>query len=279
MSSLAYYELKAAQALFNKNRSDLDEAEQQRVEKVAARYQEIESLVLATPEAQGVAIAEADLEKALGEISERYGETAAFEADLARLKLDIENLTAALHRDLLVEAVMNRVGAEAGKVEPTEAEIFYYAHKERFSAPERRVARHILVTINDDFADNTREAAARRIRMIRERLDKKPERFEEQALKHSECPTAMNGGLLGKCTAGQLFPALDAALFALDAGQISEVLESEVGFHILRCDEILPGGILSFEEVCDSLCQRLTDERARKTSQAWLKALLTPQPA
>lgn len=50
----------------------------------------------------------------------------------------------------------------------------------------------------------------------------------------------MEGGLLGNVTPGKLYPELEPVAFALTAGQISPVVESEIGFHILRCDEIHP---------------------------------------
>ncbi|MBK7954464.1 MAG: peptidylprolyl isomerase [Candidatus Accumulibacter sp.] len=65
--------------------------------------------------------------------------------------------------------------------------------------------RHILVTIHEQLADNQRQPARDRIEAIRSRLLKEPQRFAEQALKHSECPTAINGGLLGSVPRGQLY--------------------------------------------------------------------------
>ena len=115
---------------------------------------------------------------------------------------------------------------------------------EQFRRPETRLARHILITINDTIAENTRSAAGKRINAIQARLAKEPQRFEEQALKHSECPTALDGGKLGDLPRGKLFPELDKALFELKAGEVSGVLESELGFHVLRCDTITEAGVL-----------------------------------
>ncbi|ANQ83632.1 nitrogen fixation protein NifM [Azoarcus olearius] len=274
MSAQVYYELKAALALFSKSPGALDDAENARVKAVARRYTEIESVVLASSEAQGVCLAEGAVDKAVGEIRGRYEDEGAFALELEAAGLDLPGLTAALQRDLLVEAVMERVGARAGSVDETEAEIFYYAHVDRFRAPERRTVRHILVTINDAYPDNRREVASRRIHEICKRLNNKPERFEEQAMKHSECPTALNGGLLGELPRGTLYPELDAVLFEMKAGQLSGVVESEIGFHLLRCDAIQPERVLSFAEVSESLRQQLTAERGRKDARRWLTELL-----
>lgn len=274
MSAQVYYELKAALALFSKSPAALDEAEAKRVKAVARRYTEIESVVLSSSEAQGVCLADGAVDKAVAEIRGRYEDEDTFTFELGAAGLDLASLSSALQRDLLVEAVMERVGAQAGQVGDTEAEIFYYAHVDRFRAPERRTVRHILVTINEQYKDNRREVASRRIHEICKRLNNKPERFEEQAMKHSECPTALNGGLLGELPRGTLYPELDAVLFEMKAGQLSGVVESEIGFHLLRCDAIQPERTLSYAEVSESLRQQLTDERSRKDARRWLTELL-----
>src|SRR6185369_9759600 len=107
--------------------------------------------------------------------------------------------------------VLERVSSRAATVSEMDVQLHYHLRSEQFRQPERRRAAHILITINPDFPENTPEQALRRASEIRKRLLKDPKRFSEQALKHSECPTAMNAGILGDFTRGQLFPALEAA--------------------------------------------------------------------
>ena len=278
MTALAYYELKAAQALFAKSNTALDEQERRKVRAVAQRYRDIEAVVLGSDEARGVCLAEGAVDHALGELRARYDEADGWHAALQAHGLDADHITGALRRDLLVDAVLARVGARAGPVGAVETEIFYYAHLDRFRTPARRLARHILITVNEDIDDNRRDAARRRIDAIARRLALKPERFEEQAMKHSECPTALNGGLLGQVRRGELYPELDAALFRLVAGELSTVVESELGFHLLRCDAVEPERVLAYTEVAESLRARLSEERAERESRRWLAALLSKKP-
>ena len=65
-----------------------------------------------------------------------------------------------------------------------------------------------------------------------------------------------------------VYAELEPAAFCLNEGEISPVLESPVGLHILRCDEIFPGGMIPFSEVCQRIIERLTDKRRRETQQA-----------
>ncbi|MFZ4536422.1 peptidylprolyl isomerase [Propionivibrio sp.] len=66
----------------------------------------------------------------------------------------------------------------------------------------------------------------------------------------------------------------ERAAFALPKGQISSVLESPIGLHIIRCDEIFPSGLLAFDEVREQIIERQFDKRQRKAQRDWIVACL-----
>ncbi len=212
---------------------------------------------------------------ALGEIRERYGNEAEFAADLAANGLSQAALEAAVRRGLAVDAVLERVSAQAPAVSDTDAELFYRLHIDRFVRPERRRASHILVTLSEGFEENRRESARARIAAIATRLARDAGRFAEQALKHSECPTALQDGMLGEYRRGQLFGTLDAALFALQEGALSDVVESPLGFHVLRCDAILAPGAVPLADALPRVRAMLAGNCARGIQRAWLRQLLS----
>lgn len=272
-SALAYLMLKTAQGLFGKSPAGLSEEERQRVGRTARKQFDLESKVLATVEARDVVVPEVTLRDAVGEIRARYPDEAALAADLAVQGLDLASYAAALERELKVNAVLDKVGARAAAVSDIDAELYYHYHPEQFQRPETRTARHILITVNEAMPDNTRAAARTRIEAIAARLAKDPKRFEEQALKHSECPTALNGGLMGEAKRGQLFPELDAALYQLEAMALSGVVESELGFHLLRCDAITPAGLIPLRQAREKVREHLQEKRRQTCIRAWLKSL------
>jgi peptidylprolyl isomerase/peptidyl-prolyl cis-trans isomerase C len=269
----SYLSLKLAHALFSKSPEALDSAERNRVAAVAARQQQIESRILATPNAALVVLPPASVDACLKDIRDRYSAEPEFEADLAQAGLNAESLRAAVERDLVVEAVLEQVALGAAPVTDTEVEIFYLQHNPRFRRPETRTLRHILVTVNDSLPGNERAAASAKIDAIRQRLVKEPKRFSEQALKHSECPTAMNGGLLGKVPRGKLFAEVEAAAFALEPGALSGVVESPVGFHVLLCDSIHDETQLPLAEVRDKIRAHMTEMRQRAFQKSWIAGL------
>jgi peptidyl-prolyl cis-trans isomerase C len=154
-----------------------------------------------------------------------------------------------------------------------DAERYYYRYIECFIPPETRTARHILITINDDFAENRAEAAYARIDQVLCIVRHAPARFAEQAQLYSECPSSLRGGLLGRLPRGRLYSMLDDVLFELGAGEISDIIRSPVGLHVLYCEEIHSAEVLPFEEVMPRIIERLTERRQQRYQQSWIKSL------
>jgi len=270
---VAYLVLKTATSLFGKTTAALSADELARVEKLASRQLDLEARVLASPDARDVAVPEATIQAALAEVSGRYPDDEAFQTDLASNGLSVAQYAESLARELKVDAILEKVGSRSARVSDVDVDLYYQFHSDEFMRPEIRRARHILITINDDLPENGREVAGKKINEIATRLAKDPKRFEEQALKHSECPTAMHGGLLGEVVRGKLYPELEAVLFALNAQETSAVVESELGFHILRCDEVKPAGPVPLEQVRAKVREMLETRRRRICQNAWIKSL------
>jgi peptidyl-prolyl cis-trans isomerase C len=270
---LPYLTLKLARELYQKPPAKLEPDERQRVEQVVSRQLKIEQRILSTPEAAQIVLPPSSLQQALAEIRGRYANEEDYRADLDKSGLDPAGLQAAIERDLTFDAVLDRVASLSVDVSETDVEIFYFMHRERFRRPENRTMRHILVTINESVPGNDRVSARYKIDTIRERVLKSPKRFAEQALKHSECPTALNGGLLGKLKTGQLYPELDQVAATLAAGEISGIVESPMGFHILYCISVEAAGDMDLAQVKDRIRSHLLESRRRACQKAWIASL------
>ncbi|MBK7423757.1 MAG: nitrogen fixation protein NifM [Propionivibrio sp.] len=261
-----YLELKLAWELFAKAPETLSEAERSRLFKVASRQNNIEQHILASGEAANVVVPAATLANRLEEIRKRYPSADEFIQDLERIGLGETELEEAVERDLRVEAVLEKVAAEASPVSVVDAEIYYRLHPESFERPQSRRLRHILITYDNG---QQKDKARTQLEVLRMTL-KNADQFGAAAQRLSQCPTALEGGQLGVVQRKQLYPQLEAAAFALGAGQTSKVLESPIGLHILRCDEIFPSGMLPFAEVQEKIIDHLYDKRRRKAQRDWI---------
>lgn len=269
----AYHLLKVALDSYQKPPPQLDDAQLQLAQDKADRSYELESLVLAAPEAVDVVVGDAQLDAAFAEVTGRYDSPEAFRRDLQQNDLDEVCLREALRRELIFDGVMQRVAARAPGVDDIDVRLFYELQRERFSIPEQRTARHILITVNPQFVENTHPAALARAEQLAEKLARKPNRFASLARQHSECPTALEGGKLGVVKRGQLYPELEAMLFGMDEGEISEVVESEVGFHILWCEKVVRAKSIPLSKARPRIRTILEERKRRNCQKNWLAEL------
>jgi peptidyl-prolyl cis-trans isomerase C len=270
-----YLKLKLSWELFKKAPETLSAPERSRVAKVAAQQNSIEQHILASPDAANVMVPSTTLATRLGEIRQRYANEAEFIDHLEYIGINESELQQAVERDLRVETVLEKVALDAEAVSAVDAEIYYRLHLDAFDRPEARRLRHILITF--DHAQERAKATAQleALRSTLKNAKKAGDHFAAAALRHSQCPSAIDGGQLGIVKRKQLYPALETPAFMLSVGEISEVLESPMGLHLLRCDEIFPSGLLPFVEVEAKIIERLTDKRRRAVQRNWIKSLVT----
>lgn len=130
---------------------------------------------------------------------------------------------AAAKDQILRQFSMKKV-LENVRVSDEETKEYYATHKDEFKAIYRYKASHILVDDED------------KAKGIKSKLDE-GESFEDLAKASSTCPSAENGGDLGTFASGQMVPEFDKALEVMEVGQISEPVQTQFGYHIIKLVE------------------------------------------
>ncbi|WP_018277197.1 nitrogen fixation protein NifM [Teredinibacter turnerae] len=272
---LAFQLFKVAQEKYGEAIDKLEKPQYDDALRIAQRKIRIEEAVLSSSAAAKVSVPANQIDEALEQIRGRYEEESDFYTDIQRVGIDETFFYQALSRELHVEAILDFISSDCDGVTETEISLYYYMNVAKFHMPEVRTARHILVTINEDNVENSRANSLKKINQIASRLGKKPDRFSEQALKHSECPTSLQGGLMGKVKPGVLYPEIEQALFALKVGELSEVVESPLGFHIVLCEEIQQEGTVPLQDVYPRLEEFLQNRKRKQRQRQWLESILT----
>lgn len=268
-----YAMLRVALEMYGKAPGSLAAEEYRSVLQQANRELAIGQRVLQAREAVEVVIPDAVVIEAITALKKRFDSEAAFLQALDANGLDRNTLHQALQYELRVEAVLEKVMAEKAAISDADVEIYYLQHLEKFELPETRTARHILITINDDYEENRRERALARLVELRSQLVEQRAEFSSLAQRHSECPSALQEGLLGRIKPGQLFPELDAALFDMGEGEISDIIESPAGLHLLLCEQIHVSLRRGFNEVKEKLRAHLENRRRKRLLKDWLQTL------
>ncbi|MET0065331.1 MAG: nitrogen fixation protein NifM [Candidatus Thiodiazotropha sp.] len=269
----SYHMLRNALSRFKKNLTQLDPHEHDQVTRSAAKSYDLECLVIQSPEAENLIISEAQLDASLQEVASRYPSRDEYLRDLENNGLDEEGLKSALQRELVFDAVMQKVAAKSAQVNDLDVHLFYEMHHERFQMPELRTVRHILITVNPDYPENMPDAALQRMQEVVDKLGGRVNRFDQFAKRYSECPSAMEGGKLGEVARGQLYESLDSALFKMQAGEISPIIESDMGFHILYCEKIKSAKRVPLSKARDKILEILQERQRRNCQKSWLTSL------
>lgn len=268
-----YHLLRNALNRYSKNLKQLESVEYDQVVDSANKSFELESLVLESDEARSYIVPAEQVEAALQEIAGRYPSRDEFVEDMKNNGLDEETLRTALYRELTFDGVMQLVGSRTVDITDLDIRLFYEMHHDRFSTPETRLASHILVTINEDFSENTDKAAKASIEQIHQKLNERGNRFGQFAKRHSECPTAMDGGKLGEISRGQLYPELDEALFTMEQDEVSRPIRTELGYHILFCEKVKPAKRVPLTQAAERIRVLLQERNQRNCQKNWLKQL------
>lgn len=103
--------------------------------------------------------------------------------------------------------------------------------------PSVVTARHILVCYDgcavDQTFNRTQEEAQESIRDLQQRIQSGEMTFVQAAIEHSDCPSGQDGGMLGEFGRGAMVPAFEEAAFALPVGGMSDVVETQFGYHLI----------------------------------------------
>ncbi len=142
---------------------------------------------------------------------------------------------------------------------------YYEQNKQRFADPEERRASHILIGLPGNASDSDRNAAREKAQKVLDEVRSNPANFGALAKQHSQDPgSAERGGDLGFFGRGEMVPQFDEAVFSLDKGQISDLVQSDFGFHIIQVNEIKESVAPPLAQVRDKIADEIRSQLATK---------------
>ncbi len=185
--------------------------------------------------------------------------------------LDAQGITeVAFRKELEKGAKVNKLVEQAcsGVADPTEDEVakFYEAHKAEFVVPHQVLCQHILVKGSGD-------AALDKIKEIRERIVSGKSDFAAEAKEHSDCPSGQEGGSLGWFGRGMMVPEFDKAAFEMKKGEVSGVVSTQFGYHIIYKADEKGGGEQTLVDVHDQIKDLLRHEARGRAMDAFVAEL------
>ncbi len=150
-------------------------------------------------------------------------------------------------KEILIQTAISKLMNEV-TVTDSEVEDYYKANENMFMNQATVTAKHILV----DSAEKAGEIKA-------EILNGKA--FEDAAFEYSTCPSNAQGGNLGAFSKGQMVPEFEEAAFGMEVGAVSEPVQTQFGYHLIKVEDKAEAGVKPFSEVKDMIKNRLLQER------------------
>ena len=222
---------------------------------------------------RGVTVTPQEVTDRIAQIKQQFPSEAEFQKELAKRHTTLAQLQEEQRRDLLNAKTIEAEVAPRLAVTEQDLDAFYKGNPDQFKEQETVRASHILISAAKDAAPAAKQAARTEAEGVLKRA-KAGEDFAALAKQYSKDPgSAAVGGDLNFFPKGQMVPAFDAAAFALKTGEISDLVETEFGFHIIKLTDKRAGRIVPLAEVKPRLEEFLKQRKQQELVQQYLLSL------
>jgi peptidyl-prolyl cis-trans isomerase C len=220
-----------------------------------------------------IAATDAEVDERIKEIQKQFPSEDAFKQMLTSRKTTLEQVRSDISQDITVQKLIANEIADKVAVKPEQVTDFYAKNPDQFKQPERVRASHILIMVPKGSDEAAKTAARNKAADILKDV-KAGKDFAALAKEHSQDPgSAKNGGDLGFFQQGQMVGPFNDVAFKLAPGSVSDLVETEFGFHIIKVAEKQTARAVPLEEVRPQLEQYLERQNREQQTDAFVNGL------
>ena len=240
-------------------------------------------LVLQKAKEMGIEVSDVEVDDKVQELKSRFPSEEDFDKLLQEQGLTFKQLRKRYEEQLMIRRLHQFEIRSRVVISPKEIQDYYEAHKEEFTIPQRAKIATIMirkkkedeppVSVEGKEKDTQKkQEALALIQDIRKQLSEGAS-FSELAQKYSEESHAATGGEVGYITPGDLIEEFEQAIFSLEAGQTTAVLESPVAYHLFKVLERDDAKTKELEEARDEIQGILYREKSQERFEEWMNEL------
>jgi peptidyl-prolyl cis-trans isomerase C len=220
-----------------------------------------------------VNVPDADIEARIGNIRQQFPTEDAFKQALAQQHLSVDQIKADARQDMAVSKLIEDEISPKIAVKPEEVQTFYQQNPQYFQQGEQVRASHILIQVPKDADAATKATARAKAESLLKQV-KAGKDFAALAKENSQDPgSAAQGGDLGFFAKGQMVGPFNDVAFALKPGTVSDIVETDFGYHIIKVAEKKPGRTVPLDEAKQQIEQHLQDQNRQKQTEAFVNGL------
>jgi len=214
-------------------------------------------LISMEAEKENVKVSDADIDKELADIKKSYPSEEQFEADLEQSYMTLDDLK----RQIMIQLQLRKIFEPKISVKDEDLKAYFEENKESFGTPEQVQASHILL--------NEKKEAESVLQQLKDGAD-----FAELAKQFSQDPGSKdNGGELPLFGRGEMYEEFENAAFELGKGEMSGIVESPGGFHIIKVTDKIAAQTPAFEEKQEEVKKAYFDEQLQAQLPDWLEKI------
>jgi len=213
-----------------------------------------------------------EIDKRVQQLRGQFPNEQAFTKALKDRGLTLDNLKHDAQVDLSVNKLMDAEMSTQPAATDQEAKDFYDKNPDRFKQGEAVRASHILIHVNEGADAAARKKARAEIDDVLKQVRAGGD-FAKLAQEHSQDGSAAQGGDLNYFTKGQMVPAFENVAFSLKPGQVSDVVQTQFGYHIIKVTDHKPARTVPFEEASGQVKQFLTQQHQQQHADEFIAAL------
>jgi peptidyl-prolyl cis-trans isomerase SurA len=221
----------------------------------------------------GLTASESDINAALKDVLARNNLTQEQLVELlTKETLTLQDYKDRLREQIILARLMNQAVRSRVSLDAREIEAYYQAHTTEFNQPDEVKVRHIFFRLDPTVPQPQRAAIHEHAQHVLEEARNGSD-FTSLAQRYSEDATAQIGGDLGIIRRGQALPEFEEVIFTLQEGEISEVIRTPNGLHIVKVEAAAKGSSRPLAEVKTEIERRLMQTKMEKRFQEWANEL------
>jgi peptidyl-prolyl cis-trans isomerase C len=219
-----------------------------------------------------VVATDSEVEERLKQMQQQFPNEEAFKKALAERNMTLDRLRSDTRNDLVISKMMDAEVATTPGASDAEAKEFYDKNPDKFKQPEQVRASHILIRVDENADAAAKQKALAKIQALLKRA-KAGEDFAALAKANSQDGSAAQGGDLNYFGRGQMVPAFDEAAFKLKPGEISDVVTTQFGYHIIKVTDHKDATTVPLEQVSDRVKQFLSGQKKQEKADQFITTL------
>ena len=221
---------------------------------------------------RGIKVDATEIDAKMAQLKGQFPTPDAFDKALKARGMTVESLRKDAQVDLSVTKLMDAEVATIPGPSDAEAKEFYDKNPDRFKEDEQVRASHILIRVDEKADAAAKQKARAEIDAVLKQV-KAGGDFAKLAQEHSQDGSASQGGDLNYFNKGQMVAPFDKVAFELKPGQISDVVTTQFGYHIIKVADKKPGRTVPFEEAQAKIKEFLGSQKKQQHADGFINGL------